>query len=151
MPGQRSIVCGSLLAALGVALGAFGAHGLKPRLEARFADFDEPRRAEEVAKAVDQWRTAAHYHVIHAVGMVLAGAAATRLKPGARNAAVLGFVVGILLFSGGLYLYVVGGPAWLVHVVPVGGLAFILAWIALAAAALSTGAHPGHRRSPATP
>lgn len=137
MPGQRSILCGSLLAALGVALGAFGAHGLKPRLEARFSDLDDERRAEAIAKAIDQWRTAAHYHVIHAVGMVLAGAAATRLKPGARNAAVFGFVVGILLFSGGLYLYVVGGPAWLVHVVPIGGLAFILAWIALAWGAIA--------------
>jgi uncharacterized membrane protein YgdD (TMEM256/DUF423 family) len=135
---------------LAVALGAFGAHGLKPRLEARFAGLDEHRRMEEVSKATDQWHTGAHYHFGHAGAMVLAGAAAWRLRQGARKAAVIAFVVGILLFSGGLYLYVLGGPAWLVHFVPIGGVAFILGWLALAAAALSTREHPDPRQSPGT-
>ena len=151
MPGKHSIACGSLLAAIAVALGAFGAHGLKPRLESRFADLDEQRRIEEVSKSIDQWHTGAHYHFGHAGAMVLSGAAAWRLRPGARKAAVIGFVVGILLFSGGLYLYVLGGPAWLVHVVPIGGMAFILGWVALAASALSTREHPGPRQPPGTP
>jgi uncharacterized membrane protein YgdD (TMEM256/DUF423 family) len=151
VPGKFSIALGSLLAAAAVALGAFGAHGLKPRLESRFADLDEQRRIEEVSKSIDQWHTGAHYHFGHAGAMVLAGAAAWRLRPGARKSAVIGFVIGILLFSGGLYLYVLGGPAWIVHVVPIGGLAFIFGWIALAAAALSTREHLGHRQSPGMP
>jgi uncharacterized membrane protein YgdD (TMEM256/DUF423 family) len=136
MVGKRWIVCGSILAALGVALGAFGAHGLKPRLEERFSTLDPQRRGEETAKALDQWRTAAGYHLIHAIGIVVAGVAAAGSKPTCRNVAVSAFLAGIGLFSGGLYGYVLGGPTWMVHVVPFGGGAFIAGWLALAWSAL---------------
>ena len=136
MPCTRTILCGSLLAALAVALGAFGAHGLKPRLEARFSAFDEPKRSEETAKTLDQWRTAAHYHLIHSIGIVLTGIAAARLKRTGLRIINAAFLAGIALFSGGLYGYALGGPTWMVQVVPIGGASFIAGWLALASSAL---------------
>jgi uncharacterized membrane protein YgdD (TMEM256/DUF423 family) len=124
------------LTALGVALGAFGAHGLKPRIEQRYAALDERERSDQIAKTLDQWRTAAHYHLIHSIGILLTGIAATRLKPPCSNIAVAAFLAGIALFSGGLYGYVLGGPWWMVHIVPIGGAAFIAGWLALGCSAL---------------
>lgn len=117
------IVAG-VLGALGVGLGAFGAHGL----ESALAEHPDGPHLLEV------WGTASRYHLIHALAVL--GVAAHPRRP-----AIVGglFVAGIALFSGSLYLMpllslAVGGSwGWLGAITPLGGLAFISGWIALAA------------------
>lgn len=108
---------GALLAAVGVALGAFGAHGLRGVVG--------PER-------IDVWETAVRYHLVHALALLAVGWAASR-RPG-RSTGMAGwsFVVGIALFSGSLYLLVLTGKAWLGAVTPVGGVLFLAGWVALA-------------------
>ena len=110
---QRLVLTGCVLAGLGVAAGAFGAHMLKSVLEPpMLAVYD----------------TATRYQLYHAFGMVLAGFAA-RLCNDARYA-VAGwmFAAGILLFCGSLYAVALVGLRWLGAVTPLGGLAFMIGW-----------------------
>jgi uncharacterized membrane protein YgdD (TMEM256/DUF423 family) len=96
---------------LGVALGAFGAHGLKARLAATGGSA--------------WWESASHYHLIHAVA-ALAAIAWTR---SARSAPL--FLSGIVIFSGTLYLMALTGWRWLGAVTPIGGILLLLAWLHL--------------------
>lgn len=112
------ILLGSLLAALGVIMGAFGAHGLKPHLD---------------AEMMTVYKTAVEYHLYHAFGLILIGLAASGL---ASNGVVLwagvSLMIGLLLFSGSLYLLSITGIRWLGAITPFGGIAFILGWLLLA-------------------
>lgn len=112
---------GALLGGLAVALGAFGAHALKARL------------APEKLVTFD---TGVRYHFYHALALLAVGTAQIAL-PAAGTLALSGwlFVAGIALFSGSLYWLALGGPRWLGPVTPLGGLALIGGWIALAAGA----------------
>lgn len=114
---------GAVSGFIGVALGAFGAHGLRERVDARMLEI---------------WQTAAHYQMIHAVALVALGAwcaARPELAQGwpARLAA-LGFALGTLVFSGSLYALVLSGVRALGAVTPLGGLLFLAGWACLAAA-----------------
>lgn len=100
----------ALLGFLGVALGAFGAHGL----EQVFA---------EQPKAAHWWETAVFYHLIHTV--VLLALACLRPFPAL---AWRFFTAGIVLFSGSLYLLALTHAHWLVYVTPVGGLCLLAGW-----------------------
>lgn len=105
---------GAVLMALAVAAGAFGAHGLAARVsEADLAT----------------WRTAALYHMVHALALVALGATG-RLQQ-AQPAGWL-LLAGILVFSGSLYVLVLSQQRWLGAVTPIGGLAFIAGWLVLA-------------------
>ncbi len=118
---RRFIVWGSLLAFLGVALGAFGAHGLKDQIS-------------EDMLAV--YNTGVHYHLVHALGLVLLGLAADRLADRKRvNAAGWCLLIGVILFSGSLYLLAVTGIKWLGAITPLGGVAFLVGWAMLGLAA----------------
>ena len=110
---QTLIAIGSLLAALAVAAGAFGAHMLKQVL-------DPPMLAV--------FETAARYQMYHALGMVAVGLAGQVF--GCPQAVRAGwcFAAGILLFCGSLYGVSLSGIRWLGAVTPIGGLAFILGW-----------------------
>ena len=120
MTGRLWITCGAALAGLGVAAGALGAHGLKEVLSAdRLHDFE----------------TAVRYQMYHAFGLIAAGLLVGRGCPRAIRGAGTLFVLGILLFSGGLYGWIFTEIKPLVHIVPIGGLAWILGWISLACAA----------------
>jgi uncharacterized membrane protein YgdD (TMEM256/DUF423 family) len=129
---QRWIAIGALVGAIGVALGAFGAHGLSDFLAGRgYAGDDLIRRLQN-------FDTAVHYQMLHAVALVITGLALQqRATPWWRFAA-WAFLVGVLLFSGLLKVLVVAGPSWkwLGAVVPFGGLAMITGWVALAIGAL---------------
>jgi uncharacterized membrane protein YgdD (TMEM256/DUF423 family) len=103
-----------ILGALGVALGAFGAHGLKERVD---------------AVALGWWDTGSRYHLIHAVAIALVAA-----HPAAPRLAGWLFVAGIALFSGSLYAMTLTGVRGLGAVTPLGGLCLIAGWIALALA-----------------
>lgn len=110
-------VTGALFALVGVALGAFGAHGLASRLEPRDLDIFE---------------TGVRYQMYHAFALLLLAWAVTRWPGGALSLAGGAFVLGILIFSGSLYLLVLTDARWLGMVTPIGGLAFLVGWAAMA-------------------
>jgi uncharacterized membrane protein YgdD (TMEM256/DUF423 family) len=114
---------GALLLALAVALGAFGAHGLKGRLD---------------AYSIGVYEKAVLYHFLHALGILLVALLArTGAISGAGQARVAWLLfVGILLFSGSLYVLAVSGIRALGAITPLGGLAFIAGWLLLAYEAL---------------
>jgi len=117
------VVGAALLTGSGVALGAFGAHALRPTLE--------------VAGRVDTWETAVLYQLVHGVALLAiavwmhcdrAAAASSLLRTTGRL-----WVAGTVLFSGSLYALSLGGPkSWLGPVTPLGGLCFLLGWTVLA-------------------
>jgi uncharacterized membrane protein YgdD (TMEM256/DUF423 family) len=114
--------------ALAVALGAFGAHGLRAYL-ATVAD-GEQRRA--------WWETAAHYHLVHALALALAGylvAKSSGQGSGAAVAAGWCFVAGTVLFSGSLYAMTLTGIRTLGAITPFGGLSLIAGWVLVALSA----------------
>ena len=108
---------GALLGAIGVGLGAFGAHGLKARVS---------------ADLLSVWETGARYQIIHALALLATGWAADRWPGGLANASGWLFVAGVVLFSGSLYALVGTGVAAWGAVTPVGGLCFIAGWLCLA-------------------
>jgi uncharacterized membrane protein YgdD (TMEM256/DUF423 family) len=110
------VALGALNAAIAVAAGAFAAHGLRDRLEAR---------------ALEIFETAARYQMYHALAMVLAGVLTVR---GAATAGWL-FQAGILVFSGSLYALALSDIKVLGAITPLGGLAFLAGWLWLAYAA----------------
>lgn len=109
---------GSISAFLGVALGAFGAHGLQDRLAA--------------LDTADAFETGVRYHLIHALALLAVSWATTRWPGDAVSAAGWLFVAGTLLFSGSLYVLGVTGVRWLGAITPFGGVAFLAGWVALA-------------------
>jgi uncharacterized membrane protein YgdD (TMEM256/DUF423 family) len=78
------------------------------------------------------WQTAVQYHAWHALGLLAVGLAGFHLGGNGLKAAGWLLVAGIVLFSGSLYALALGAPKGLGVVTPVGGLAFILGWIAFA-------------------
>ena len=107
------IALGAVNAAIAVAAGAFGAHGLRDRLEPR---------------ALEIFETAARYQMYHALALVLCGVIAT------RGAATAGWLLqlGIVVFSGSLYALALTGVKGLGAITPLGGLAFLIGWSWLA-------------------
>ena len=112
----------ALLGALAVALGAFGAHGLKARV---------------VPEQLQVFKTGVEYHFYH-VFALLAVAVFYHLSPSKtlENAA-WAFITGIIIFSGSLYIMTFGAAAgkswkWLGAITPIGGVAFIAGWLMLA-------------------
>jgi uncharacterized membrane protein YgdD (TMEM256/DUF423 family) len=99
----------AVLCFLAVVLGAFGAHGLRSTLEAR--------------GMLDAWNKAVFYHFIHAVALLVLA-----LYGSLNRGACWLLVVGILLFSGSLYLLAVTNLRWLGAVTPFGGLCFLAGW-----------------------
>ncbi len=114
------ITLGSISGMLAVAFGAFGAHALKDRLD----DY-----------ALGVYQTAVQYHFYHSLALLAVGVIALSQPHGAllRSSGWL-FLLGIIVFSGSLYLLSISGIRWLGAVTPLGGLAFIAAWGCLAAA-----------------
>jgi uncharacterized membrane protein YgdD (TMEM256/DUF423 family) len=103
--------------ALAVALGAFGAHGLKSRV------------GEDLLAI---WETATRYHAWHALGLMLMGVMMQVQDASKAPASVYLLLAGILVFSGSLYLLVLTDTRWLGAITPIGGLAFIAGWLLLA-------------------
>ena len=107
-----------MLGAAAVVLGAFGAHALKERLG---------------TDALQLWQTAVQYHFWHVLALLAVALAGS--GPWFKTAGWL-LIAGVLLFSGSLYALALGAPRALGMVTPLGGLALILGWLALAVAAL---------------
>jgi uncharacterized membrane protein YgdD (TMEM256/DUF423 family) len=123
LPAAKLFVSlGALAAALGVALGAFGAHALKARLS---------------ADMLAVWQTAVQYHLWHALGLIAIGLLAQHL-PASVPVRVAGWLMlaGIVLFSGSLYALALSGARSLGAIAPFGGACLILAWLVLVFALL---------------
>lgn len=119
LAARLAVAAGAFAACLAVALGAASAHALKPLLLA-----NDP---------VGWFETARRYHELHAIGLVVVGLAIAQ-RPASRwiAAAAVFLAAGIVLFSGSLYLRSLFGIHALRSLTPLGGMAFIAGWVALA-------------------
>ena len=124
------LVLGAASSGCSVVLGAFASHGLKARLD---------------PDALAVFHTGVTYQFFHSLALCVL---ALWIEQLGRRATLVGsawyvsgvaFVVGIVLFSGSLYGLALGAPRWLGPITPLGGLAFIVGWVAFTWAAWSTG------------
>ncbi len=124
MSARIFLLLGSMGMLLAVAMGAFGAHALKKTL---------------TADLLAVYQTAVNYHVYHALGLLAVGFLALHLPESAllRWAGIL-LAVGVLLFSGSLYVLSLSGIRWLGAITPFGGVALIAGWLLLAVAVVRT-------------
>lgn len=111
------LLAGAILGFTGVLLGAFGAHIVRDHVSA-----DE----------YDRYRTAATYHLVHALAVFAAAFLYERRPDRSAIRAGWAFVIGVVFFSGSLYLLGIVGPSLLGAVAPIGGLAFLIGWALLA-------------------
>ena len=111
------LIIGSLFAALSVLLGAFGAHGLKNRLS-----------MEDLAI----FETAVRYQMYHALGILLMGVASFYLTEKIVSVPAYFLILGIIIFSGSLFLLVFTNLRWFGAITPIGGLCLIIGWLILA-------------------
>ena len=110
------LMTASVLLALAVALGAFGAHGLKSQLS---------------TDMMQTYKTGVDYHFYHALGLLLIGILSISFPPEMIKWSAILLTAGILLFSGSLYVLAVSGIKWLGAITPIGGLSFIAGWVLL--------------------
>jgi uncharacterized membrane protein YgdD (TMEM256/DUF423 family) len=118
MPIARTaILAGAVSGAAAVALGAFGAHALRGMLDEH---------------ALATWHTAVDYEFWHALALLAIGVIARDGTTVALRCSVFAFIVGTLLFCASLYALALGAPHWIGAITPLGGVALIAGWIALA-------------------
>lgn len=113
-------IIGSLSAFMGVAAGAFGAHGLKGKLSPEMLTIFE---------------VGVRYQMYHAFALVATAWALSKWPSTLVTAGGWLFVIGTLIFSGSLFLLSMSGVKWLGAVTPIGGLAFLAGWLCLAVGA----------------
>ena len=111
------LIVGSVFAALSVLLGAFGAHGLKNRLS-----------IEDLAI----FETAVRYQMYHALGILLMGLASIDLTEKLVSTPAYFLILGIIVFSGSLFLLVFTNLRWFGAITPIGGLCLIIGWLLFA-------------------
>ncbi len=130
---RRLVLVGSILGMLAVVAGTFAAHVLDKNLE---------------PKSIETFQIAVQYQMYHALAIFCAAWVYSR-RPG-RMPAAAGwmFAVGVLLFSGSLYLLVVAGVKWLGMVAPLGGVSLLIGWVMLGVSALAPCTKTGHEPAP---
>ncbi len=106
----------------GVVLGAFGAHGLSARGVS----------PEQMAS----WQTAVQYLLIHAVALLALGIGMRVVESSWFAWSATAWIFGVILFSGSIFMLVLGGPRWLGPITPVGGAALIIGWVMVMVGAL---------------
>ena len=110
------IATGALSAFIGVAAGAFGAHGLKTRLS---------------PEMLDVFEVGVRYQMVHALALFVGAWAYIRWPVPLVKASGILFITGTVFFSGSLYLLSISGTKWLGAITPIGGLAFLAGWACL--------------------
>ncbi|SNT71348.1 DUF423 domain-containing protein [Psychrobacter sp. LV10R520-6] len=108
--------------AIAVALGAFGAHGLKNMVS---------------TQQLDWWHTATLYLLVHALGLLMVGIL-IRLNYATQTTAWL-LQIGVIIFAGSLYAMTLGAPRWFGAITPIGGVIMIAGWLWLAVTAFRIG------------
>jgi uncharacterized membrane protein YgdD (TMEM256/DUF423 family) len=121
---RRIILFAAVSGAVGIAMGAFAAHGLETFLESR------GHSAELIAKRVDQFDVAVRYHLMHSVAL-LALASVPFGPPASRHWVSRLFLVGLILFCGSLYALVLSNTPVLGAIAPIGAGSWILGWLCL--------------------
>ncbi len=116
-PLKFFIIVGALNAFLAVALGAFGAHGLEGKLEPKY---------------LEVWKTGVQYEMFHAIGLIAIGILSGKY-PASSLLSWSGWImlIGIILFSGSLYVLSTSGIKVLGAITPLGGVAFLVSWVLL--------------------
>lgn len=119
MNSRHVLIAAGILGVTGVALGAFGAHGLREFLLQR--------------GTTNAWETAARYHLLHAIALLALGVGLRQTNEHVRwlSWAAGGWIVGVVLFAGSLYALALGGPRWLGPITPLGGIFLLLGWLAI--------------------
>lgn len=115
-PVNIIIALGAFNAFIAVAAGAFAAHGLKDILSPEY---------------LSTFKTASDYQMMHAIGLILIGLINKQDTNRCNFAAAVFMLIGIILFSGSLYLLTLTGTRWLGIVTPFGGVCFLIAWLTL--------------------
>ena len=119
---ERSITAsGAFALMIAIGAGAFGAHALRNAVS---------------PEMLSVWQTAVLYQLVHGLGLLAIAALTPRFNSRLLPCAAWLMLAGIVLFSGSLYALVLGGIRWLGAITPIGGTAFIVAWLLVALAAL---------------
>src|SRR5690606_21223138 len=113
---KQIFMTASILLAVAVAIGAFGAHGLKAHLS---------------NEMLQTYKTGVEYHFYHALGLLFIGVLSISYPSSLLNWSAILLVIGIVLFSGSLYVMAISGIKWIGAITPLGGLSFIAGWIFL--------------------
>src|SRR5690625_784414 len=108
------LIIGAINGFLAVALGAFGAHGLEGKIS---------------ENALKTWDKAVNYQMFHTVSILITGIALLKIQSSSLVWAGWMFLLGIILFSGSLYLYSTTGTRFLAMITPFGGIAFLIGWV----------------------
>lgn len=129
---------GAILGGLAVILGAIAAHGLEEPLERLYGGKTKEVMGIEipaVQKYLADFKTAAEYQMYHSLAILVVALLPAPISSRNRDVAGWSFLLGILLFSGSLYVLVLTGQTKLGMIAPLGGVFFIIGWVALAIAA----------------
>jgi uncharacterized membrane protein YgdD (TMEM256/DUF423 family) len=110
------LLLGTINGFLAVALGAFGAHGLEGRIS---------------QNALGTWEKAVNYQMFHTMALLVTGLLMVKITSGGMMWAGWMFFVGIILFSGSLYVYSTTGIRTFAMITPLGGVAFLIGWVLL--------------------
>lgn len=110
------LVIGAINGFIAVALGAFGAHGLEGKIS---------------ESAIKTWEKAVNYQMFHTVTLLIAGVTLLKVQSSALIWAGWMFIIGIILFSGSLYIYSTTGVRSLAMITPFGGVFFLIGWVLL--------------------
>ena len=152
MSARSWITLGAVLAGLSVGAGAFGAHVLDDYFAEKYREAGEKSVAGFSVpvswERLQDFKTGVQYQMYHALGMIAAGLLLQTRRRRALQAAAWCFLLGICLFSGGLYLYTLTGQRiWGMIPPPIGGTSFIVGWIAMAIGACPCGEPASHDAS----
>lgn len=115
------LAAGAIFAFLAVAAGAFGAHALRARL---------------APDLLDVFETGARYQMYHALALLVVAWLGSQMPGALVTAAGWSFIVGIVVFSGSLYILALADLRWMGAITPIGGVAFLAGWACLALAAV---------------
>ncbi|AOH57248.1 hypothetical protein ABE28_023120 [Peribacillus muralis] len=114
------IILGAINGFIAVALGAFGAHGLEGKIPDKY---------------LETWQTAVQYQMFHAVGLLVIGLLAGKISSPLINWSGWLMLIGIILFSGSLFVLSVTQIKVLGAITPLGGVSFLTAWVLMIIAA----------------
>ncbi|WP_407269216.1 DUF423 domain-containing protein [Radiobacillus sp. PE A8.2] len=110
------LLLGAINGFLAVALGAFGAHGLEGKIS---------------ENSIKVWEKAVNYQMFHTMALFVTGILISKFATGGLQSAGWFFFIGILLFSGSLYIYAISSVKFFAMITPLGGVAFLIGWVLL--------------------